>query len=95
MRRALKRRYGHMAPAFMGPVEGFEFKFYSKDRGEPPHVHVFRAGLPKLKFWLEAPVRLAESPRRWKAQEVRRARQILEERREEFIAKWESFFSSP
>jgi hypothetical protein len=88
----LRRRYGHMAPAYIGPVEGFEFKFYTKDRGEPPHVHVFRAGLPKIKFWLESPVRLAANPRRWKAQEVRRAREIIEEHREEFIKKWKKFF---
>ena len=84
-----------MAPAFIEPIEGFEFKFYAKDRGEPPHVHVFRAGLPKVKFWLESPVRLAENPRHWKVQEVRRAREIIEERREEFIAKWKAFFGVP
>jgi Domain of unknown function (DUF4160) len=94
-RDVLSRRYGHMAPMLIEPVEGFEFKFYAKDRGEPPHVHVFRHGLPKIKVWLEAPVRIAENPRRWKLPEVRRAREIIEERREEFIEKWKHYFGIP
>jgi hypothetical protein len=91
----LQKRYGHMAPAFIEPADGFEFKFYAKDRGEPPHVHVYRAGLSKAKFWLDRPVRLAKNPRGWKHQEVRRAREIIESRHEEFLAKWRRFFHRP
>jgi len=40
------------------PVDGFEFKFYSNDRAEPPHVHVWRDGR-QIKFWLGPPVVLA------------------------------------
>jgi hypothetical protein len=82
-----------MAPAAIKSVEGYEFRFYSVDRGEPPHVHVVfgegrRGKKIKVKFWLGPPVRLAQvPPRRLKPQEVRRAREIIEEHIDEIRAK--------
>lgn len=58
MTRVIRRRYGHMAPMAMDPIEGYEPKFYANDRGEPPHVHLYKKGT-KIKFLLGPPVKLA------------------------------------
>jgi hypothetical protein len=89
--KAVRRRYGHMAPAALDKIEGYETKFYSSDRHEPPHVHVYKNG-PKIKFWLFPNVRLAKPVRRVKAQELRRAKEIVEENRETIVARWASHF---
>jgi Domain of unknown function (DUF4160) len=89
----LRKRYGHMSPMAMAPIDGFEFRFYSSDRGEPPHVHVYKSG-HKVKFWLGPPVALAEPARGFKRQEVRRARKIIEDRRAEIAQKWRDFFGT-
>lgn len=33
-------------------LEGYKFRFYSSDQGEPPHMHVIR-GEKEAKVWLE------------------------------------------
>lgn len=93
----IRRRYAHMAPAALDPIEGFEFKFYSSDRGEPPHVHVWHSG-HKIKFWLGPPVALIKtasgrSRSGFKPKEVKRAREIIEEHLEEILTGWHAFFS--
>ncbi len=62
MRRALERRYGHMAPPFW-TERGFHYGFVTADCAEPPHVHIeYRESTAK--FWLDkarghGPVQLA------------------------------------
>ncbi|HKN11162.1 MAG TPA: DUF4160 domain-containing protein [Pseudomonadota bacterium] len=86
-------------PTAIEPVEGLEFRFYAIDRNERPHVHVVfgegrRGKKTKIKYWLGPPVRLVESKAvaRLNAQEVRRAREIIEERWDEIHNKWQEFF---
>lgn len=33
-------------------IEGYRFGFFSLDRGEPPHVHIFRDNA-EAKIWLQ------------------------------------------
>ena len=67
----------------------FRFHFYSNENQEPPHVHV-RRDSDTCKFWLE-PVELAYNDG-MAAHEVTRLRGIVEERREEFLERWNEFF---
>ena len=50
-RTALRRRYGHMAPAFRLPGP-FKAHFVTKDCDEPPHVHL--KGRGEAKVWIES-----------------------------------------
>jgi hypothetical protein len=70
-------------------AEGFRFHFFSLEGNEPAHVHV-RKGDGKAKFWLE-PVALVYA-RGLKAQEVKRARQIVEQNAPAFRAAWQEHF---
>lgn len=93
---ALQRRYGHMSPAALKPVEGFEPRFYSSDRGEPPHVHMYKAGR-KEKFWLGPPVRHFKSKKKrvlFSTKELRRAKEIIEENWKDIYDRWRTFFSA-
>lgn len=98
MKRRNMKRYGYF-PRAIEDVDGLEFRFYSKDEFEPPHVHVvFKNGPPgkktKIKFWLGPPVRIAstQATGRLNAREIRHAREIIEERHEEIQKKWQDFF---
>jgi hypothetical protein len=88
-----------MAPAAIESIEGYEFRFYPTDRKEPPHVHVVfgegkRGKKTKVKYWLGPPVRIVETKasRRMSGKELRRAREIIEERREDIHRAWQDFF---
>ena len=48
----------------------FEFRFYSGDKGEPPHIHVRHSSVGRAKFWLEPEVSL-EHNHRMRARDVR------------------------
>ena len=68
-------------------AEGFRFFFYSNESDEPAHIHVER-GDGTAKYWLD-PVELAESVG-MKAQELKRARELVEEHVAAFVAAWRS-----
>ena len=89
------------APLHLGPVPpetmptvlrvgAYRMFFYSSDRGEPPHVHIERAGRT-AKFWLN-PVRCQETggfPR----VEIRRLRELVERHQSELLKVWYEFFA--
>jgi hypothetical protein len=68
-------------------AEGFRFFFYSNESDEPAHIHVERGDVT-AKYWLD-PVKLAESVG-MKAQELKRARERVEEHVAAFVAAWRS-----
>ena len=71
--------------------EGLEFFFYSNEGTEPPHVHVW-SGNGTAKFWLD-PIELSYSED-LKGAELRRAREIVEEQRDEFLRRWNEHIGS-
>ncbi|MBL7951885.1 MAG: DUF4160 domain-containing protein [Flavobacteriales bacterium] len=80
-----------MAPKALKPdIEGFAFYFYSNENSEPRHVHV-RKGNGMVKYWLE-PIALADDNGRMKAQEVRRAQELVEEHLTKLINAWDEHF---
>jgi hypothetical protein len=70
-------------------LDGFRFFFFSNEGFEPPHVHV-EHGDGHGKFWLD-PVRLGYSEGLTPSQ-LRRVRQILEERHGLFLERWNDYF---
>jgi hypothetical protein len=70
-------------------VGPFRFFFYSGDGGELPHVHVERDDC-EAKFWLD-PVRLERS-RGFRAKEINRIRELIDEHREQLLEGWNEFF---
>lgn len=72
-------------------VGPYRFFFYSSDRDEPPHVHVEREKF-RAKFWLE-PVRLEQSGG-FARTEINRIQRIVEERRNNYLRKWNEHFDN-
>jgi len=71
--------------------EGYRFFFFSNEGTEPPHIHVER-GKGHAKYWLE-PVSLAYS-KGFKANELRRIREIVVGHRDYFLQKWHEYFGT-
>lgn len=69
-------------------VKGFRFFFWSKEEGEPMHIHVEKAEA-NAKVWLD-PLNDAYfygfSPK-----EIKEIREIINENIELFITKWKEF----
>jgi hypothetical protein len=70
--------------------DGYRFFFYSADYLEPMHVHV-EHGDGEAKFWLR-PVQLA-SNYRFRSQELKKARLLIEKNQKLFEEKWNEYFS--
>jgi hypothetical protein len=69
----------------------YRFFFYSRENGEPPHIHV-EWGDKVAKYWLE-PVELASS-RRFRAHELTALRELVEERQRDFVEAWRDHFDA-
>jgi hypothetical protein len=65
--------------------DGFRFSFWMNERGEPPHVHVYKADA-EAKWWL-LPVREAQSFGFNPSQRAR-IRDILEEHGDAMLERW-------
>jgi len=74
--------------ARIGP---YRFYFFSHEPGEPPHVHVDRAGL-SAKFWLE-PAVLARNLG-FPATELGRLQSLVREKRGDFLEAWHGHFDT-
>jgi hypothetical protein len=72
-------------------VQGFRFFFYSREPGEPPHVHVAHAGR-SAKYWLD-PVELADSEG-FRAHELNRVRDLVIEHRDALRRTWDEYHRS-
>lgn len=66
-------------------VGPYRFYFFSNEGQEPPHIHV-KSGGAQAKFWLN-PAELAAN-HRFRAHELNRIEQIVEEHQLEFWEAW-------
>jgi hypothetical protein len=69
----------------------YRFYFYSRETGEPPHIHVERDDR-LAKYWLE-PVELASS-KRFRVHELTAVRRLVLEHRDEFLKAWHEYFDA-
>lgn len=69
----------------------FQITFYSKEEGEPPHLHIW-AGGNEAKVWL-TPVALAKSDG-FKAREITAILRIVRERQHDFLDEWHGYFGT-
>jgi len=72
--------------AVIGP---YRFSFFSVDRNEPAHVHVWRDD-SSAKFWLN-PVALAYS-KGFSTKEVHRIQTLVIEYQQPWLEKWNGYF---
>lgn len=70
---------------------GYRFSFYSREPGEPPHVHVFRDGV-EAKIWID-PIALASSDG-FSAKHLRDSIEIIRAHRVDFMERWHGFFAT-
>ncbi|MPZ98521.1 MAG: DUF4160 domain-containing protein [Dehalococcoidia bacterium] len=78
-----------MSPSVLciGP---YRFGFYAKDRGERPHVHVWRDAA-EAKFWL-GPVKYDHS-RYFREHELRRIEGLVVEHEVLIQEQWDAYFT--
>jgi hypothetical protein len=69
---------------------GYRLSFYSKEEGEPPHVHVFH-GDGEAKVWLES-VALASS-RGFSLKQIRDSIAIVRATRDYLLEQWHGYFA--
>lgn len=72
-------------------LQGFRILFYSRDRSEPPHVHVER-GDNHAKVWLNPP-RLAKDGG-FTDREIRQIMRVVREREVNFLEAWHAYFGT-
>ena len=77
-----------MSPSFR--IGAYSVKFYAADRGEPPHVHVWRGRLHAT-FSLESLTLVRNS--RFDEREIAKIRLLLRPHRDELLGSWDEFFS--
>jgi hypothetical protein len=68
---------------------GYTSRFFSADRSEPPHVHVYGNG-GSAKLWLSS-LELAAS-RGYNQRQLHQISAIAQPRRKEFLDRWHEFF---
>lgn len=71
-------------------LEGYRFGFFSLDRGEPLHVHVFR-GENEAKIWLE-PVEV-EWNYGFNRRDLNRVLELTRENQAKLLEMWHEHFS--
>ena len=69
----------------------YRFSFYSRELGEPLHVHVF-VDEREAKFWL-SPVALTTSDG-FTAKQLRDSIEIIRARRGAFLERWHGYFAA-
>ena len=69
--------------------KGHRFLFYSKEIGEPPHIHVLKDAR-QLKVWLSE-VRVAKNIG-FAAHEVNAILEVVAENRQTFLEAWNDYF---
>jgi hypothetical protein len=71
-------------------IEGYKFRFYSSDVGEPPHVHVFR-GDAVTKIWLQAMT--VEYNRGYNQSELNKILKLTRQHQNELLETWNAHFN--
>ncbi len=72
-------------------IEGYKFRFYAQDRGEPPHAHVLRGG-NDAKVWL-SPVRL-EYAYGYNEREINQILKLTREHQARLLEIWHDYFGN-
>jgi hypothetical protein len=72
-------------------INGYQFKFYSNENDEPPHIHIFK-GSGKAKFWLVPTVVEAYSYG-YTIREQRDIRELVLTHKDLLIERWYDFFA--
>jgi len=70
---------------------GIRFHFYGSDMQEPPHIHASGHG-GKAKVWLETVE--FEEQQGFKASDIKRILEVVNEHRNEILEAWDDFFRS-
>ncbi len=68
----------------------YQFKFFSNECEEPPHIHV-KAGGQEAKFWLN-PIEMA-SNYGFKSHELKEITRIVQEYHTDFLEAWNEYFA--
>ncbi|GIK40142.1 MAG: hypothetical protein BroJett011_39750 [Chloroflexota bacterium] len=71
-------------------IEGYKFRFYSSDLGEPPHVHVLHDE-NEAKIWLQ-PVVLQQN-HGYNQTELNRILRLTRQNQERLLEVWNDYFS--
>ena len=71
-------------------IDGFKFRFYSSDRGEPPHVHVIQ-GEYVAKIWLTS--LSVEYNRGYNRAALNRIIKLTQQYQEELLEVWNEYFN--
>jgi hypothetical protein len=88
MANAVRRCVRHLAHVVQ--IAGYEFRFFSLDRGEPPHVHAWRSG--KLaKIWL-SPVEV-EWNWGYNVRELNKMLWLVRKHQKELLDAWDKYFT--
>lgn len=69
---------------------GLLFVIHLDDHG-PPHVHVFGNGIAKIELGTSKDEVRVVDAERMKTGDIRKAKRIVAERRDELMTKWEEF----
>lgn len=70
-------------------IEGYKFRFYSSDIGEPPHMHVIR-GENEAKIWLQ-PVEI-ENNHGFKFSELNYILKLTHQNQNRLLEIWNDYF---
>ncbi|MBK9763059.1 MAG: DUF4160 domain-containing protein [Flavobacteriales bacterium] len=79
-----------MSPRAIQDIDGFRFHFFSKENGEPPHIHVEK-GDGSAKWWLTDEPKCVYSVG-FKTNEERKIEQLVKLHQNELIKAWHRFF---
>ena len=71
-------------------IDGFKFRFYSSDRGEPPHVHVIQ-GEHVAKIWLTS--LSVEYNHGYNRAALNRIIKLTQQYQEELLEVWNEYFN--
>jgi hypothetical protein len=71
-------------------IEGYKFRFYSSDIGEPPHIHVLRDA-NEAKIWLQ-PVVLQHN-HGYNQTELNRILRLTRQNQDRLLEVWNAYFS--
>lgn len=67
----------------------YQFKFFSNEREEPPHIHV-KADEQEAKFWLDPPGLVSNYG--FNSHELTELRKLIQEYQSDFLEAWDEYF---
>ena len=70
-------------------IEGYKFRFWASDRGEPPHVHIMR-GEQMAKIWIQSAT--VEYNRGYNLPELNRIVKLTRQNQARLLEVWNEYF---